>query len=241
MGYVGYDVSENAWKRHGEILDRLASEPRVSRALEIGGGANPALSLRSVEEWNLEYAVLDASPEELAKAPDGYEKVWGDITSPSLDLPGGYDLVISRMVAEHVRSGRTFHENVFDLLAAGGTAVHLFSTLYAPPYLANRLLPDTLSERVLGLLQPGREKEGRHGKFTAYYSWCRGPMSAQIKRLENLGYTVEEYVGFFGHAGYFKRLPLVERAHLRMASLLAKHPVPWLTSFAYVVLSRPEV
>src|SRR2546425_921567 len=39
------------------------------------------------------------------------------------------------------------------------------------------------------------------------YSWCRGPTGRQLRRIEALGFSVERYVGSFGHALY-RRLPV---------------------------------
>lgn len=235
---VGFDVAERALKGYDAFLRTLASRPHVKRVLEIGGGANPALPLDFVERNDLEYTVLDISPEELAKAPDGYLTIQADITSPDLIIPGGYDLVFSRMLAEHVRSGRDFHNNVLNLLAEDGIAFHFFPTLYAPPFVINRLLPERLSELILLVLQPGRTKEGKYAKFPSYYSWCRGPSSRQVEKFEELGYRVEEYIGFFGHLNYYKKIKPLLKAHAWISSTLAKHPLPWLTSLAYVVLSK---
>jgi SAM-dependent methyltransferase len=237
---VRFDVSERAWNGFDAVLRRLASRPGTRRVLEIGGGANPALPLDFVEEYGVEYVVLDISPEELAKAPDGYSTVQADIASPRLDIAGGYDLVFSKMVAEHVPDGRVFHANVLGLLAEGGTAFHFFPTLYAPPFVVNRLLPERLSERVLLLLQSGRHREGRNAKFPSHYSWCRGPLWSQIRRFENVGYRVEEYTGFFGHPAYYRKVKAFEKLHDRISSTLVRHPVPYLTSFAYVILSRAD-
>lgn len=172
----------------------------------------------------------------LSRPPQGYLKIQADIALPTLDLPGGYDLIFSKMLAEHVPSGETFHRNVRRLLASGGVAFHFFPTLYAPPFVVNRLLPERLAERFLHLLQSGREKEGKHAKFPAYYSWCRGPMPLQIKKFERLGYRVDEYIGFFGHEGYYMKLPVLAKVHRALSNWLVHHPAPWLTSFAYVTL-----
>lgn len=237
---IRFDVWDKAWYGYDAYIKRLASRQGTKRVLEIGGGANPALPMEFVERYRLRYVVLDISAEELAKAPAGYSKIQADIMSQDLSIPGDYDLVLSRMVAEHVPDGRRFHSNVRNLLSRGGLAFHFFPTLYAPPYVVNRLLPEWISRRALSLLQPGRESEGKHAKFSSYYSWCRGPSRRQIKRFERLGYEVEEYIGFFGHAGYYEKIKPLKRAHERIASALARHPVPRLTSFAYVVLSKRE-
>ena len=104
--------------------------------------------------------------------------------------------------------------------------------------MINRLLPDALSARLL--TESGatrRTREGRHAKFPSYYSWCRGPSSRQLARLESVGFVVERYTGFFGH-GYYRNIGLLSRMQRRFTRLLLDHPVASLTSFALVVLRR---
>ncbi len=227
----------DAWMGYDSHLERLASRPKVKRVCEIGGGANPALTSGFVEKHGLDYVILDVSPEELAKAPDGYSKIQADITSPDFESAGGHDLVFSKMVAEHLPDGRVFHENVLKLLSKDGAAFHFSPTLYTLPFVVNRLAPERLSESILLLIQPFRGREGKHAKFEAYYSWCRGPSSKQIKKFENLGYEIEEYVGFFGH-GYYEKIKPLHGGQAWLSSALVKYPLPFLTSFAYVVMVK---
>jgi 2-polyprenyl-3-methyl-5-hydroxy-6-metoxy-1,4-benzoquinol methylase len=204
---------------------------------EIGGGANPALPAARVTRNDLEYLVVDVSEAELAKAPDAYKKLVADVASPTFAPPGEYDLAFSMTVAEHIETPEIFHRNVLQLLAPGGRAFHFFSTLYAAPFVANRLLPERVAEGVLSLLQPDRDKAGSHRKFPAFYRWCRGPTRRQIARFERLGFEVEEYVGYFGH-DYYAQLPPLRALERRIESLLVQHPVPWLTSYASVLLKK---
>jgi SAM-dependent methyltransferase len=219
-------------------VENLVLTAKAGSVCEIGAGANPALSPEFLARNPIDYLLIDNSREELAKAPDSYAKVHADITSDAFEPPGRYDVVFSLFLSEHISTPEAFHRNVFDLLEPGGTAFHAFSTLYAPPFLLNRLLPERLSERCLELLKPGREPAGNHAKFPAYYRWCEGPTPRQLRRLEQVGFQVEEYVGFFGH-GYFAKFPRVQAAEDRLARFLCKHPLPWLTSYAFVVLHRP--
>ena len=224
---------------HGEqlyhsLVRDLISRFQVRRVCDIGGGANPTLPLAEVQSLGLEYTLLDISGEELAKAPAGYRKVQADITQQDGRIPGGFDLVLSMMLAEHVTSGRAFHRNVREMLKPGGIAVHFFPTLYALPLLANRLIPERLAGWLLDRFAP---RDARHRKFPAFYSWCRGPTNAQIRRLESLGYKVLEYRGFFGH-DYYQRVPVLRTAHQALADWLIRHPRPAWTSRAQVVLQR---
>jgi hypothetical protein len=215
-----------------------ATDAGARRVADVGGGARPVMRLEGIERRGLDYLVIDASSAELARAPAGYARATASILDgPAIaavrEQHGGFDLVISRWTAEHLRSGRRFHENVLALLEPGGRAVHLFPTLYAPPFLLNRLLPSTLASWLLFSTCPDRSK-----KFVPYYSWCRGPTASQLRRLESVGYEVERYNGYFGHS-FYHRVPPLEAAQKAFNSLMLSHPLPALTSFALVVLRRP--
>jgi len=237
---IKYDFSNKARATSTDYLADLIKKTGAKRILEVGGGANPTFPLTFVKQHGLEYTVLDISADELGKAPGDYVKVCADITSKQLDLPGRYDLIFSKMLAEHVEDGETFHRNVYRLLSANGRAFHFFPTLFAPPFVLNRLLPEQWAEKLVNILQSGREREGRYAKFPAYYSWCRGPVPSQIKRFEALGYRVSEYIGFFGHDGYYTKLPAVLKIHQMFSGWLVRHPVPFLCSFAFVLLQKDE-
>jgi Methyltransferase domain len=222
----------------GTLMDQGAR-----RFCDVGGGANPIVSTRKIKQLGLEYVLLDDSAGELEKAPDEYQTFQASMLDPLriselLQSGGSFDVVTSRWTAEHMPDGRAFHGQVFAMLKPGGAAVHLFPTLYSPPFLVNHLLPDALSSRLLDSSGGGgRVSEGRHPKFPSYYSWCRGPSRRQLARLESVGFTVESYTGFYGH-GYYRRVKPLDGLHRRITTLLLAHPLASLTSFALIVLRR---
>lgn len=236
-GEISFGRSQDAFDHYDSTLRDLISSHGCRSICEVGGGANPSLPLDFIKARGLRHCLLDISAEELAKAPDGYEKIVADITSDTPPVGGPFDIVVSKMLAEHVRRPRQFHENVRSLLRPGGIAFHFFPTLWSPPFIANLLLPERLATRVLQLVSPRDLRQ--YAKFPAYYRWCRGPTATQRRRLERLGYLVERYTGFFGH-GYYNKIPVVRGLHAWAADLLLRHPVAWLTSFAYVVLRRTD-
>lgn len=244
---IYYGLSNLAEGEFRETVEALATKPNA-RVCEIGAGANPTLPLSMVQRHALDYTIVDVSAEELSKAPEGYRKVCADISQVEHDVDGPFDLLFSKWCAEHVADGATFHRNAFRLLAPGGRAVHLFPTLYSPPFVLNRWFPEALSHRLLMLMQPHREDGGNHGKFPAYYRWCRGPTRRQICRFEAIGYDVESCYAYFGHsgriaygAGYLDRVPLLCRIHERICRDLILRPRSWLTSYAFYVLEKPMV
>ncbi len=204
---------------------------------EIGGGANPLLSRDERERLGLTYTLMDIDPDELAKAPDDLHKIALDITSRP--LPQTFDIVVSKHLAEHVSDPEPMHRHIGAMLRPGGVAIHFFPTLYSAPFVLNRLIPERLAQRILLHLQPCRAKGGQHGKFPAYYRWCRGPTRHQIRRLLSTGLEVDEYIASFGHA-YYAGAPLLQRLENAKTRCLLRHPIAHLTSYAIVVLRRPS-
>jgi SAM-dependent methyltransferase len=229
-------VNDAEGQFRGEV--RTLLEAGAKRICDVGGGAHPIVGLKQVHERGLEYVVLDVSEHELGRAEGDYQRFQADIldaqTVPALAASfGAFDAVLSRWTAEHIRDGERFHEQVFALLRPGGTAVHLFPTLYALPFFVNRVLEPGLSSALLYRLFPRRD-----AKFPAYYSWCRGPTGRQIRRLESIGFSVDRYAGYYGH-GMYRRMKPVHAAHKAICATLVDHPLPSLTSFALVMLTRP--
>jgi SAM-dependent methyltransferase len=210
---------------------------------DVGGGANPVASVADVQRFGLEYVVLDDSPDELQKAPSEYDTVVIDVEDRAalerlVAERGSFDLVVSRWTAEHVAQGRSFHQQVHRLLRPHGSAVHLFPTLYSPVFVANRLLPHSVSAMIVPHVdKSGRERGGSHQSFRPYYSWCRGPTRRQLNRFGDIGFVVRRYVGFFGHP-YYARWTAICSAHEALSHWLVRHPAPALTSYALVVLER---
>jgi hypothetical protein len=81
--------------------------------------------------------------------------------------------------------------------------------------------------------------EHLHGKFSAYYSWSRGPSNSMIRRFEEIGFEIIDYRGYFGHY-YYQKLPWLHRLEMFKSKLLLKYSVPQLCSYARVVLRKPQ-
>lgn len=230
------------WGGAAGFLAALVQREGSASVLEIGSGANPTLSPAQVRELGVRYTTNDRCAEELAKADRAYEILLLDLAGPSCGgLPQEeFDLVFSRMVNEHVDDGERYYRNIFTALRPGGVTAHCFSTLYALPFVVNRVVPETLAGRLLDVFNP-RQDPYMQDKFPARYSWSRGPTRRTIGRLTRLGYEVVEYRGYFGHP-YYDRPALRPARALEQAKAewLCRHPLPLLTSYAVVILRKPR-
>lgn len=233
---VMWDTSERGWEMYSNFLKNVIYANQVMSICDIGGGANPVLDGAEVGALGATYTILDISKRELEKAPNGYKKILADAASTDFQVKERFNLVFSKMVMEHVKNSEQFHRNVFSILKEGGIAVHFFPTLYSIPFVVNRLLSDRVGELLLNRIDP--RDSYQYEKFPAYYSWCRGPSTSKVRRYRELGFHVTQYVGLFGH-GYYKKVPLLNSLNQAASRFLVKHPVPWLTSYAYLVLRKP--
>jgi len=144
---ISYGKSDDAWLEYKNFIISHIRSGGIKNVCEIGGGANPQLDTNTIDELGITYAILDISETELNKAPDEYQKIKADIASNDITTDPTFDLMFSKMLAEHVRDGALFHKNVFDLLNPGGIAIHFFPTLYTLPFLACLLQLVSRSDR----------------------------------------------------------------------------------------------
>lgn len=235
---VTYVPSTVLWETFDDRVAEVVDQTGAVELGELGGGANPTTSV--LERWpgRLSLTVLDLSPAELAKAPDHVAKLEVDLCAPTPPVREAFDLVFSRMLCEHVDDPEAFHRNCFAALRPGGHAVHFFPTATALPFVANRVIPEGLGERVLEVAYPSRHHDGNHGKFPALYRWCWGPTDAQLARYRSVGFEPVSYDVGLGHH-YYDRVPGLRALERGKTALALRHPSPWLAAYALVILLKP--
>ena len=238
--FSGFDQFAG-WNKAVEVVKQMVSQHSSRRILEVGSGANPTLPIEYIQTAGIEYTVNDISEDELSKAHFGYQRLLLDLSYASLphELKGRYDFIFSRMVNEHVSDGERYYRNIHAMLAPGGITAHWFSTLYALPFVVNRLLPDKLTDFLLNTFAPRNRHQ--HEKFRAYYSWSRGPSRRMIRSFEGIGFNFLRYEGYFGHGYYARRLPWMHKLEMKKMNWLVRHPQAWACSYAHVVLERPAI
>lgn len=152
--------TENAWSSLKPTLERLIRRLNAqATVLEVGGGRHPFFSPDEAARLGMRLVVNDIDVDELGYAPGDFERTVFDIAKEihRSDVEFGcFDLVFSRMVFEHVKDARRAWSNVYELLAPGGVGFAFVPTLYSPPFVANRLMPEFVTGRLVRMLDRSR-------------------------------------------------------------------------------------
>lgn len=240
---LGYDSRELwAWDFYKPSVLALAEHCRAAgrhkgalvRMMEIGGGRGPLLAPHEAHAAGVACTVNDISERELSLGPPDFAKavfdVAGDI-DPSLH--GRFDLVISRMVMEHVRDAPRAWANIAALLAPGGVALAFHPTLYAPPFVINHLAPERMTAPLLRLFFSDRH-EGDFPKFPARYELCRADPGIVQPALRAAGFSEVLSAPFWGDR-YFRGIPGLRAASDALSALAEARDWRLLASYAYTL------
>jgi len=219
-----------AIRSYGDELKNIVAAYPDANILELGAGRFPSFWISEMPKTIGSYTVNDISEEELSRLPEGYEKACFDVSGDAANFRDTYDVVFSRFLAEHVPDGEAMHRNVFGVLRKGGTAFHLIPTLYAFPFVINKLLPERLTNALLATLSPRRAISP---KFPAYYSACYGNPVRMASMLKSIGYSEVEVRNFYGHF-YYEKIPGLKQAHEHFSALAAQRNWTFLGSYAYI-------
>jgi SAM-dependent methyltransferase len=243
LGYVAHE--DWAWANYKATIlafadrSRAHAQGRPVRVLEIGGGRDPLFSASEMSRAKLDFTVNDIDAGELALAPPWYRKahfdIAGDLGETDARL-GHYDIIVSRMVFEHIRDAPRAWANCHRLLARDGVALAFFPTLYAPPYVLNLLMPEFLSAMLLRWFFP-RRHDSVQPKFPAHYDHCRGGQAALAPMFNAIGFREHLVVPFWSH-GYFRRLPVLRALDAFVQELARRYDWRLLTTYAYAVARK---
>jgi len=220
------------------FIEAFILDHGLKRVAEIGAGANPAIPQSFCDAHGIDYFALDADAGELQKGGSAKTVVFDMCKSRSAVPHGPFDLIFSRMTAEHYYDADLAYENMFHSVVPGGFVAQSFACLFTGPFVVNWLLPEVGSDLLLRILAP-RDRY-HEDKFRAYYRRCRGPIPSQLRFFDRIGFQVYEYRAYFGHPYYKLRLGVLHRLEKIKTEFLVRNPLPYLVSYSTVVLRRPE-
>jgi SAM-dependent methyltransferase len=240
---LGYDSRELwAWDTYeqavlafvGHCRDAGRHKGGLVRLLEIGGGRRPLLTPQQAQAAGITYTVNDISARELELGPREFGRALFDVAG-GVDPKehGRHDLIISRMVMEHVRDAARAWTNMANLLAPGGVALAFHPTLYAPPFVMNWLIPDRLTAPALKFFFSDRH-DGEFPKFPARYDLCIADPGVIEPAVNQAGFREALSAPFWGDR-YFRHFPGVRTANDSLSALAEARDWRWLASYAYTI------
>lgn len=238
LGYAG--EFRWAFAKYKATIVELSRSRSLHRHLEIGGGRDPLFLPDEIASYGFEVTLNDISAHELSLAPDGYRKIECDITSndaPSILGEGRYDIVYCRMVMEHIPDVEKMWKNIHAVLAPGGIVLSFFPTLYAPPFVLNRMMPEKLSRLLLETIFPDRKPDGDDPKFPVFYDRCYSDEKKIAPMLEEVGFSDITVLPFWGYA-YFYKLPGIKQIDAAFTRLARQRNWRTVSSFAYVIAKK---
>jgi SAM-dependent methyltransferase len=236
-GYRPY--GDWCWDGYKPTIVALAKAYGLKRLLEIGGGRDPSFSPEEAAEHGFQVTINDISSVELENMKANFGTacfdVSGDISSTGI-AKGAYDLGYSRMVFEHVKDVEQAWKNLYQLLAPGGVAIAFYPTLYCPPFVVNKLIPESVSSAIVNLLYKHRTAE-EDPKFPAFYDHCYGAPGLVEPMLRDIGYSDVAIMPFYGHE-YFVNIPVVREIDAMVSNLARRTNFGRLSAYAYAVVRK---
>lgn len=224
------------WYNFKRTIEALIVRYGFVKVLEVGGGRSPLFTADDVSRLGLQYTINDLEQRELELGPDYAAKACFDITGQNIPDETTYDLVFSQMVLEHVADSRAAYRNIFRLLRSGGISIAFYPTLYSPPFVINKLLPESISSPLVRFFFRGRN-DAHVPKLPAYYSWCFGSSGRMSAMLRSLGYRDTLVFPFYGH-DYFQGLPVLRTLDRWLSGIARARGWRLLSSYAYCIARK---
>jgi SAM-dependent methyltransferase len=159
-----WPYERESFERH--YVRRVAeATPPGTRVTDVGAGRRTRFA--QALPAGCEIVGVDVLAEDLEANPALTTRVTRDVAAHGLPAEAsGSAAVCSQYVLEHIPDLDAFAAAAFDALAPGGSVVQLFSCRRSLFATLNRLLPDSLSRRLLFSLRP---ESVDVGGFATYY------------------------------------------------------------------------
>ena len=174
-----------------EMIESWIAARDQPRVLEVGGIDRPLLC----RSQHFSYDGLDIELRQ--KCYEVYDNFL--VQSVEHRIPGSYDLVISRMLFEHVHDNRSSFSSMFDVLNPGGAIIHHIPSKYHFYSLLTRAVGSRWQKILIKYLRPNAA-DGRTG-YPTYFDQCS---PSQMRKLcESVGFGQISVTAYYRATDYF--------------------------------------
>jgi len=171
-----------------DFIDRFVPQfiTPGARLVDVGGGKQPYLDVRSKSSLGVHVTGIDIKQEELDQAPEGaYDAtICADIST--YRGTNDADIIVCQAVLEHVRDVAGAFIAFASIMKPGGLALIFLPSRNAVYARLNLMLPEALKRKILFYIFPNtRKTQG----FASYYDHCT---PREFQRLaDKYGFRVE--------------------------------------------------
>jgi SAM-dependent methyltransferase len=187
------------WHRfEREAGARIAALPDGATAVDLGGGRRCVYASVLGPEQCVRLVAVDISADELALNTEAHETRVADVADHLPFEDGSVDLIVSRMLLEHVDGVPAAARNMARVLRPGGVALHLLPARYALFAIAARMLP---FKPLIGALHRVMPWTIDQVEFDVFYD--HGHPAAMEGAFRRAGFQHVEIEVVWGQPGYF--------------------------------------
>jgi SAM-dependent methyltransferase len=196
-----YPLARSFWDTYAKKAAALASDVEPAKIVDIGAGRTTPYA-KNLSGGSRELIGIDLLKDDLDANHLLTHRIVHNVMNDGLPSAAhNAGLITSRMVLEHLSDLERFAQETHDALAPGGWTIHLFAGRYSLFAILNRLLPESISRRVLFALRP---ESVEVGGFRTYYNHTNALAAEVVFRDAGLvdirtevSYQVSQYFRFF--------------------------------------------
>lgn len=196
-----YPLAATFWESYATQAGAIANSAEPAKVVDVGAGRTTPYA-PAIADATTELIGIDVLGDDLAANQLLTRYIVCDFVKHGIPKEAeGAGLVTSRMVIEHVPDLENFAQSVYRTLAPAGRTVHLFAARYSIFAILNRLLPDSLSRRVLFALRP---ESVEVGGFPTFYDHTHAKAAKSVFERAGMinveievSYQTSQYFHFF--------------------------------------------
>ena len=184
-----------------DVVSDLINRQGCKTILDIGAGRESQY-VPLIRDRAEKYLIgMDVDGGEISRNKALDRAIVADACAPFDLPPASVDLALAKSVVEHLPDVQQFLRNVHQVLAPQGRLVVFFPGRNAPFAIINRILPESVKDRLLNALVPGHD--GIVGFKTYYDNTVYSAFSAAlqstgfVKEDERVSYFSSSYFAFF--------------------------------------------